>query len=353
MPETPYYGDVGLAHRLFAARHAAGFQSARAAAAKFGWRQAIYRAHETANRLAPEESVRAYAQAFGVKEEWLRTGRGRGPEPPATRRDMFKLRRKAAKARHAVPRHAAGKRVRLARRLAGFGSVTAAAKYFGFPRTTLNGRETGQNSVSPTAARLYALAFGADATWIAEGTLPSGYSREIESQLDALIGLHAASEAQARRKLKGFMVPHGDPHDVAVAMRRPKSASPRKEKGDRVPEIAADQVRRLAEEGLGEKTRSSGLWTFPPGYLSETMGCDPRGAAIVAAPHDVGPNRRFDRLVIDTRARTPVVGSSYLVVDGDSGATLMLVTAGFSLPVGRLLIAGQVTGVIAAVGPRR
>jgi hypothetical protein len=119
--------------------------------------------------------------------------------------------------------------------------------------------------------------------------------------------------------------------------------------GDRVPVIAADQLRRLAEGGLGRGVRASRFFTFPPGDLSETMGCDPQGAAIFAMPYDAGQFRRFDRLVIDTTARIPAVGSAYLAVEWRSGEPVILFYDRFSSPgEDRILIVGRITGSIAA-----
>jgi SOS-response transcriptional repressor LexA len=63
------------ADRLKAARAGAGFDTAEAACERFGWKLGTYGTHESGHRgfaaKAPE-----YADAFGVRLEWLMTGRG-------------------------------------------------------------------------------------------------------------------------------------------------------------------------------------------------------------------------------------------------------------------------------------
>lgn len=65
--------------RLRAARVAAGFKSASAAAARFGWKVGAYRHHENGTAGYKPDSAAEYAAAFGVDESWLMFGRGRGP----------------------------------------------------------------------------------------------------------------------------------------------------------------------------------------------------------------------------------------------------------------------------------
>jgi hypothetical protein len=60
----------------------------------------------------------------------------------------------------------AGKRLRLARRMAGYGSVAAAAETLKLNRSTLSAHEVGQNTMSAQVGRLYAAAFNCSAEWL-------------------------------------------------------------------------------------------------------------------------------------------------------------------------------------------
>lgn len=74
--------DASRAHRLKVARQGAGFPTAAAAAARFSWSRNTYASNE--NGYAPFSYRRAkeYAEAFGVKPEWLYDGAG-APEADA------------------------------------------------------------------------------------------------------------------------------------------------------------------------------------------------------------------------------------------------------------------------------
>ena len=62
--------------RLKAARIAAGFESAAAAAARFGWPYPTYAQHESGSGLG--RNAARYARAFKVSEAWLLTGTDAG-----------------------------------------------------------------------------------------------------------------------------------------------------------------------------------------------------------------------------------------------------------------------------------
>lgn len=64
------------AKRLIAAREFAGIGSARAAALKFGWPESSYRSHENGTRGIGRDDAGRYAEAFGVRPDWLFHGRG-------------------------------------------------------------------------------------------------------------------------------------------------------------------------------------------------------------------------------------------------------------------------------------
>jgi phage repressor protein C with HTH and peptisase S24 domain len=57
--------------RLVEARERAGYKSARDAAAKNGWPESTYRAHENGTRTITVENAVKYADAFGVDAAWI------------------------------------------------------------------------------------------------------------------------------------------------------------------------------------------------------------------------------------------------------------------------------------------
>jgi transcriptional regulator with XRE-family HTH domain len=67
--------------RLKQARIAAGYSTAREAAAALGMRESTYMGHENGYRGFPAKQAPKYARKFKVTEEWLLYGKGAGEEP--------------------------------------------------------------------------------------------------------------------------------------------------------------------------------------------------------------------------------------------------------------------------------
>lgn len=66
--------------RLRRARLLAGFDTARAAIERFGWKASTYRAHENGQNKFRASDAGAYARAYKVSSSWLLFGE-RGPHP--------------------------------------------------------------------------------------------------------------------------------------------------------------------------------------------------------------------------------------------------------------------------------
>lgn len=60
--------------RLREARIKAGFQSARAAALRYGWTVSTYSSHENGQTPVPVEAAKTYAPKFKVTAAWILTG---------------------------------------------------------------------------------------------------------------------------------------------------------------------------------------------------------------------------------------------------------------------------------------
>src|SRR5690606_34932929 len=69
------------AKRLETARKRAGFDSALSAAKAHGWNSSTYGAHENGRNGYKDSAAKKYAEAFGVRWQWLRTGEGSMTEP--------------------------------------------------------------------------------------------------------------------------------------------------------------------------------------------------------------------------------------------------------------------------------
>ncbi|MGJ4941444.1 hypothetical protein ACQR1W_12795 [Bradyrhizobium sp. HKCCYLS1011] len=312
----PYEGNPEIANRLHAARVAAGFRSGRAAALAHGWSEPTLRAHETATGFIGPEMIEVYAAAFKVDPVWLEKGTGQGPPVDPVREARFRARidnegdsvKKAAAA--------AGRRLRLARRAAGYGSVMVAAESLDLPRSTLSAHELGQNVISPEVGRFYAKAFACSADWLISGTRPSGLPAAVEADLDALLDLHSRRESAVRdvfAKLReGTAQTPPAPNPEAYPRTRGSSPEPPQ---DSVPEITALELYRAAQSRKPPHTTSGRLFSFPAGFLSEQMNCGSDTAVILAT----GPDRsgRSARILVDRAFVTPNEADSYAVVRED------------------------------------
>lgn len=311
-----YVGDLKRANRLWSARKAAGFRTAEALSLQAGLAVVKYRTHEAGTRILRKDDAHTYARALGVKFDWLWHGRGRGPAIDTARLDRLQLRADQDKAAAAKPAAYAGRRLRLARRLAGYKSLTEAAHKFDWARTTLSSHEMGENTISVDAARTYGLAFGVNPTWIMEGSEASGYPPDIERRLDELLDLHDVSESKARRALPAYTppaarIPRGP---YTLSKRRAVSRAP---VGDTVGEYDASPAYRALQRGHKiTKHRPERSWTFPTKYLRQALDCSPPDTIILVLSRDEAARRlrKGDRLLVDIADREAIHGADYALI---------------------------------------
>jgi Helix-turn-helix domain len=111
---------------LKAARKAAGFPTAAAAAAHFGWSVARYRSHESGIRSFGAEDLKRYAKAFGVKKDQLTF-----PDQRVISAQLLRTRKRADDQRREV-----AMRLRVARILRGYQSAICASLDLGIVTPT-------------------------------------------------------------------------------------------------------------------------------------------------------------------------------------------------------------------------
>lgn len=70
-----------ISDRLRDARLKAGYESAAAASARFGWKPTTYAGHENGSREFSVELAETYGRAFRVAPEWILVGRSSQSEP--------------------------------------------------------------------------------------------------------------------------------------------------------------------------------------------------------------------------------------------------------------------------------
>jgi DNA-binding XRE family transcriptional regulator len=340
----PYRADTDRANRLHAARKAAGLKSAREAATKFGWPLKTYQAHEAANLHFDEATGKNYAAAFNVPTGWLYRGEGEGPAVDKAREARFATRRFQAEPPEAGP---AG-RLRAARRLAGYGSVKAAAAAIGINRTTLSAHEAGQNQITRDTALRYGRAYAVAPDWLISGKLPSGFPPQTDAALQEVMAMHHDSDGRTlarfahlvRNTLPDFRRP--DPTEAA-----PRSGEPETKavEGERVREFSPRSLfLRLQGEAGGLSTAA---WMFPPGYLSQIYNCDPGMAVFVTVPDRLPGFPEGGRLLIDTGA-TESVGDARAAVVTYEGRLYLVPLPKHAIFLRTLPPHEKVAGIVAA-----
>lgn len=304
-----HYGDAKASDRLKRARLAAGFRTSRAATTRFGWPQGTYLGHEAGTRRIPEAALARYAKAFEVPEEWLATG-----ETAASRRDarmamiagasLDELAGEAKGAPDAGSAASGGRRLRIARLMAGFATPGAAAKHFRFRRAALAAYEADKARVSVAMAAVYGYAYAADPHWLRTGEPPSGLDDPADENLEALERAVARGAPPSTDPAR-----LGDPRAVEAmdrmeALRIAKrSADP--ELAARIPEWNAASGQALTE------------WTVPSGLLSHVEPRRREGLAIVSVAAVLGGGTRVrlgDRIVVQI-GRDAVEGCAAAYLD--------------------------------------
>jgi len=258
---------------------------------------------------------------------------GEGPPVDPVREAQFRNRieRKADWVKN-DPAASSGRRLRLARRLAGFRSTTAAAKATGLMRTTLSAHETGQNSVSDKMARLYGEAFGISAQWLTTGKLPSGYAPEIERQLPSIIDTYGESDKVAMASLGHLLPSINLTSRVRKIVPPVRSAAQKKVETDLVPEISGRHLFRALVSGSLADVPQEHMWSFPHRYVAEILGGHLPGTVIVALGSEVRGFDPADRIIVDTSARIPEAGETFVLVDRFGSFDLVKLHAGDRLP---------------------
>jgi DNA-binding XRE family transcriptional regulator len=326
-------GNPRLGIRLQTARRLAGYRSAREACVSHGWSEPRYRAHEAGTRRPGPDSLAAYAAAFQVGQGWLATGDGEGPEVdymPIEQRELRTLLKLRA------PRSGPpdiSRRLRLARRLAGYRSASAAATAHGWNRSSYHAHETGQSGLSWEACQAYAEAFGIRADWLLKGGLPTGWPSAIEAKLPDLLALYDTPEALAQEQLpQGLDLPRSPKtspvsHGLVKLRRKVNvpddtapygmTAPPEPENSASIGEYELGALRAMGARASGLRCwRPSRHFTFPRSYIKDVLGADPDHTIMVIATHDE-PRlalRKGDRLIIDTASQAVSTGDLFVAV---------------------------------------
>lgn len=321
MNEQNRFGSVDTGALLAELRRRAGFSSASAAAAAFGWSASTLSAHESGRRrIAPLDAER-YGSAFNCESAAFQDASRAAAE-------LERLRRERAASASTVrepSRLDVGRRLTFARRVRGFKKRSSACAAFGFPRPTLTAHELGSSAIPDAQGRLYAKAYGVSLDWLTNGVLPSGLGAAVDRRLrsdpnpseeTADEMAHVADRYVAPDRA-GLGVPKAFAHEGSTGLIR---------------EVVSDYE---SENGISEIEGAPRFWSLPEDYDLQLLGARAENIVVL-------PNGRGGRFFVDALDRNVGNRGSFLYVDGNSRpvivpqASVRGATTGKRL-VGRLL----------------
>lgn len=303
------YGDKDAATILKAARIAAGFRSAAAAAAHFGWSADTLRGHESGARRISEDDAKKYATSFGVEMRQLLKPPGHLSRRTAQNLEKLKA-GEAQKVRD--QRKRVSQRLRLARIVRGFPTLTSAASYLDAPRGTVNNHETGANGLSERVAEAYGQAYGIEVGWLLRGVLPSGLGVEI----DRALATARASDLKALAEVLPATPMRSSPDvsRIRILFNDAISRTAREGDGERLYEVDVTDIEKLRQV---HSVPSNRAWELPSGLLSKLIGSNASDVVVLAIPRDDANRVLGDRLFVDRSKRDVSSGGLFAyLLDG-------------------------------------
>lgn len=306
MGKIRYAGNAEQAARLQSARLRAGYTSARAAAVRFGLSLARLRAHESGEAAISGDDLRHYAEIFGVDPAWLRGEEATAPRPSSQATVPF------SSSIESLP---AG-RLRLARRLAGYRSVQAAADAHGWTRSRLSAHEINQNRLLPHQAAEYGRAFNVLPEWLLTGEGPSGYPPDVEADLPRLLALYDLPDSQARPQLPKLVSPKAllhQPRTVSAILPQ-KAGEVRRFDFEVIDEYDEPSIiSALTSQDRVRKPATRRQWGLPPDFLTGVLGAESASGCFVLAIAGDAVLNPGDRVVIAPIKGRPADQETYAV----------------------------------------
>jgi hypothetical protein len=286
--------------RLRAARTMAGFRSARAAALAHSWPESLYAAHETGSRRPSPEQEKAYFAAFGVDPAALDNLEKFGDFD-----DPRRILRRSEKRQREI----AGRRLGLARRLAGYKAAHEATSDYGWKEQSYYAHESGRHAMSEAVATTYGIAYGVSPAWLLRGDRPSRLSH-LEKIDDLAEEFVARFDDRLPDELLAIVSPsrRGSRHDVE-ALKKQKAPPIVLPKATNAAGDVVDVVREAADRQAGM------AWGFPEGFLGHVWGITSTNLRMV--PLTPAPDRPDvslgDRALVDCDAGSEEPGAAFAV----------------------------------------
>jgi hypothetical protein len=274
---------------LQAARKAAGFETATAAAAHFGWPVSLYRAHESGTRNILKEDLAKYAKGLRVPTTQLMD-----PDP-----DRIEKQLRAARQAIEGRKREVARRLKAARILRGYTSAGQASVAIGVKTATFLKHENASNGLQDGTAEFYASMLGISPEWLRTGRLPSGLGPEVDARIRSVL-----SHPENHTSLAEKRAPSGDGSVISLRPGRPPL---------RTVKISEYRWSDLEENCADvKKTIPCGLVTMPG-----PESTDPGDAFLISVIGDQvdGQLQRYSRIFVLAYDRT-ASEAEYLIFDG-------------------------------------
>jgi hypothetical protein len=306
----PRLGLPGTELVLKAARLRAGYRSATDAAVAIGISENTLRGHESGKRKISEGQAAAYAKAFKIDRESLL----RKLEPHLEHPLIDEIRELS----RSVEREALGAktgqwaRLRFARVMRGFATLSDASRRFGLSRGTAGNHENGDNLLSDGVADAYALAYAINAAWLNSGEGPSGFGAEVDARIK---GVSSRDLPELARKLDSVPL-HRPASEWALIKQTFTDAMASTSFGGRILEM------KIGPDGKRTVAEPRQVWVIPQDARTILAK---RGATDVIAVSLEAPTEGFeigDRLFVDLTQRNPRLGGLFVHDDGRTGIFL-------------------------------
>ena len=326
--KSDVFGDAVAATNLKSARIAAGYRSAASAALAHGWSENTLRGHESGTRSIHNDDAKKYAAAFKTDVKLFISPDAESRSNHDRRLADLESVKEVAASKETDKKLAVANRLRFARILRGFDTLSAACKYHGLSRPTAGAHENGFNSLSERMAEAYSVAYGVNIGWLLNGKLPSGMGNNIDKRIGGLRWLKKYGDlAYECRSLVSTSISVDQEHvriQFEKALTKPRASD---SSGDRMFEFESDNHRGYGplEDLPASEARG---WTLPPGLMSKLIGSQPSEVVIVPIDRPQQGWRLGDRLFVDRAKRDVSTGGSFLFYDSDRGIRIEIYRPG-------------------------
>jgi transcriptional regulator with XRE-family HTH domain len=292
---------------LKAARLRTGYRSVIDAAIAIGVSENTLRAHESGKRKITKDQASIYSRAFHIETDTL-LGEFDDRLNWQLKDEIEDLYR-AAKRGPQDGRAGQWARLRFARVMRGFATLSEAARRFGVSRGTAGSHENGDNQLSNDVVRAYASAYGMNAAWLDSGDGPSGLGAQVDQRIK---GVPAHALPDLADKLGPAPAASRSPGEWASVKQKFIDATAGSSFGGKVHEIQFDA------DGSEKVLKPRQTWIIP---LNARMMLRKRGVKEIVAVTLLTASANFnvgDLLFVDTTQRDPNAGGLFIYQNKDN-----------------------------------